>query len=171
MTGMSNLLAPKPRERTIRWDDPQALAAAARSMSGREFLEAILRDDLPLPPICRLIDFRFDRVEEGRVEMVLTPNESHYNPIGSVHGGIIATALDSVTGCAVHTMLPAGTGYTTLDLSVAYLRGITIETGPLRVTGRALQTGRRAAFAEADITDANGRTLATATSTLLVMER
>jgi acyl-coenzyme A thioesterase PaaI-like protein len=94
MIDMPTLSAQLPRERTIRWDDPRALAAAGQTMSGRDFLEAMLRGDVPLPPICHLVDFSIDRVDDGRVEMVLKPQESQYNPIGSVHGGIIATVLD-----------------------------------------------------------------------------
>ena len=78
------------RERATHWDDPDPLAEAGRTMSGRAFLDAILRGELPSPPICHLVDFTFDRIDDGRVEMVLTPQESQYNPIGSVHGGIIA---------------------------------------------------------------------------------
>jgi acyl-coenzyme A thioesterase PaaI-like protein len=111
------------RQRTIRWDDPHALAQAGRTMSGRAFLDAILKGELPPPPICHLVDFVFDEIGDGLVEMILNPHESQYNPIGSVHGGVIAIVLDSVMGCAVHTKLPAGRGYTTLEIKVNYLRG------------------------------------------------
>ncbi|MCD0417292.1 PaaI family thioesterase [Rubrivivax sp. JA1024] len=159
-----------PRERVIRWDDPQALAKAGRTMAGRDFLEALLRGDLPLPPICHLADFNFDVVDDGRVEMILNPHESQYNPIGSVHGGIIATVLDSVLGCAVHTRLPFGKGYTTLEIKVNYLRGITGETGPMRAVGRVLHLGSRTAMAEASLSDASGRLFAQASTTCLIFE-
>src|ERR1700676_708670 len=81
-----------PRERIVHWDDPRALAEAGPAMSGRDFLDAVLRGALPSPPICHLVDFTFERIDDGRVEMVLTQQESQYNPIGSVHGGIIATS-------------------------------------------------------------------------------
>jgi acyl-coenzyme A thioesterase PaaI-like protein len=97
-----------PRERIIHWDDPRALAEASRAMSGRDFLDAILRGALPSPPIAHLVGITFERIDDGRVEMALMPQESQYNPIGSVHGGIIATVLDSVMSCAVHTKLPLG---------------------------------------------------------------
>jgi acyl-coenzyme A thioesterase PaaI-like protein len=106
--GMPTVSPQLRRERAIHWDDPGALAEAGQTMSGRAFLDAILRGELPSPPICHLVDFTFDRIDDGRVEMVLTPQESQYNPIGSVHGGIIATVLDSVMAGAVHTKLPGG---------------------------------------------------------------
>src|SRR5271167_4265372 len=90
-----------PRERTIHWDDPRALAEAGRAMSGRDFLDAIVRGALPSPPVSYLVGITFERVDDGRVEMTMSPQEFQYNPIGPVHGGIIATLLDSVMGCAV----------------------------------------------------------------------
>lgn len=167
---MTSTSAHASRERIIRWDDPQALAKAGRSMAGRDFLDAILRGDIPLPPICHLANFNFDIVDDGRVEMILTPHESQYNPIGSVHGGIIATVLDSVLGCAVHTRLPLGKGYTTLEIKVNYLRGITSESGPMRAIGRVLHFGNRTAMAEASLTDASGRLCSQASTTCLIFE-
>ena len=99
-----------------------------------------------------------------------TPGPHAYNPIGVVHGGYAATLLDSACGVAVHSMLEAGQGYTTLELKVAYHRAITNDTGPVEAIGKVLTFGRRVAFAEAQLTDANGRLLASATSTLLVFE-
>ena len=99
------------------------------------------------------------------------PDESVYNPIGTVHGGYAATLLDSAVGCAVHSVLKAGQGYTTLELKVAYHRAMTKDTGPVRAEGRVIHAGRRAAFAEGQLTDAQGRLYATATSTLLVFDR
>jgi uncharacterized protein (TIGR00369 family) len=98
------------------------------------------------------------------------PAFRHYNPIGSVHGGYAATLLDSVMGLAVHTMLPPGTGYTTLEFKVSFIRGMTLDTGPVRSEGRTLNVGRRTATAEGRVTDAKGRLLAHATTTCLVFE-
>ena len=98
------------------------------------------------------------------------PGFRHYNPIGSVHGGYAATLLDSAMGLAVHTALPAGTGYTTLEFKISFIRGMTRDTGPVRTEGRTMNVGRRAATAEARITDAKGRLLAHATTTSLVFE-
>src|SRR5262245_24582410 len=107
-------------ERSVRidWDDPGALARASREMSGLEFLTKIVRGELPWPPIGKLLDLGPIEVAEGRAVFKVTPGERHYNPIGVVHGGLLATALDSTMGCAVHSTLPAGTAYTTVDLHV-----------------------------------------------------
>lgn len=154
--------------KTISWVDPRPQAAQALTMSGLDYLRAMKAGTIPAPPIASHINLEVVEVEPGRVVMAATPDESHYNPIGSVHGGFVATLLDSVCGCAVQTTLPAGTAYTSLDLSVSFLRGLTAETGRVVATGRVTKPGSRAAFVEADIRDADGRLLATATSTCLV---
>src|SRR5258708_4772865 len=102
--------APLVRERIVRWEDPEALAAAGRRMSGLEFFEAMRDGRLPPPPVCELIGFTVTEVGDGHVVMSTMPHEAQYTPIGTVHGGIIATLLDSVMGCAVHTKLPVGRG-------------------------------------------------------------
>ncbi|MCW2830744.1 MAG: aromatic compound degradation protein PaaI [Aeromicrobium sp.] len=154
--------------KTITWVDPRPQAAQALTMSGLDYLTAMKDGVLPAPPIASHINLEMIEVEPGVAVMAATPDESHYNPIGSVHGGFFATLLDSVCGCAVQTTLPAGTAYTSLDLNVSFLRGITTETGRVVATGRVTKPGSRAAFAEAEIRDAGGRLLATATSTCLV---
>jgi len=167
---MADLSSQSPRERTIHWDDPRALAEAGRAMSGREFLDAILSGALPSPPVTHLIGITFQRVGDGRVEMVLTPQESQYNPIGSVHGGIIATVLDSVMGCAVHTKLPLGRAYTTLEIKVNYLRGVNRESGPMSAIGWVVHLGRQTSMAEASLTDARGKLFAQASTTCLIFD-
>jgi uncharacterized protein (TIGR00369 family) len=167
---MATVAPQLPRERIIHWDDPFALAKAGRTMSGRNFLDAVLRGELPPPPICHLVDFTFERIDDGRVEMVLTPQESQYNPIGSVHGGIIATVLDSVMGCAVHTKLPLGRAYTTLEIKVNYLRGVNCESGPMTAIGRVIHLGRQTAMAEASLLDASRKLFAQATTTCLIFD-
>src|SRR6185295_4939079 len=99
------------RARTITWDDPLPAAASARGRSGLDYLHAIAAGDVPPPPIAVLLGFELVEVEEGRAVFAVTPQEFHYNPIGVVHGGLAATLLDSAMGCAVHSTLPAGTGY------------------------------------------------------------
>jgi uncharacterized protein (TIGR00369 family) len=123
------------------------------------------------PPIGRTMDFSLVEADRGRALFVGTPGEMHYNPMGGVHGGYAATLLDSACGIAVHTMLEPDQGFTTLELKVSYLRGMNERTGPVRAEGRVVNIGRRVAFAEADIRDADGRLMATATSTLLVLSR
>lgn len=108
------------------------------------------------------------RVEEGTAVFTCQPQESHYNPIGVVHGGLVCTLLDSALGCAVHTTLPAGIGYTSIEIRVSYLRPVTRHSGTLTCTGRVVKPGRRAAFAEGEVVDGAGKVVATATSSLLV---
>lgn len=123
------------------------------------------------PPIGRTLGFSLVEVDRGRAVFEGTPDERHYNPMGGVHGGYAATLLDSACGIAVHSMLKPDQGFTTLELKVSYLRGMSDTTGPVRAEGRVLNMGRRVAFAEADIRDADGRLMATATSTLLVLAK
>jgi uncharacterized protein (TIGR00369 family) len=123
------------------------------------------------PAIGETLDFALVEVEEGRVVFEGAPTRRVYNPIGTVHGGYAATLLDSACGCAVHSRLSPTQAYTTLELKVAYHKALTAETGPVRAEGRVITMGRRAAFAEAKLTDASGRLYASATSTLLVMDR
>lgn len=123
------------------------------------------------PGIMQSLDFEFIEVDAGLAVFAGVPGERAYNPIGSVHGGYAATLLDSACGCAVHSRLSPTQGYTTLELKVAYHKAISRESGTLRAEGRVITMGRRAAFAEARITDAQGKLYASATSTLLVFER
>jgi uncharacterized protein (TIGR00369 family) len=158
------------RTREYSWEDPHALAAAARSMSGLEFLQAMQAGRLPVPPIAQTLGFTGFTAEPGRAVFTCTPGEYHYNPIGVVHGGLHATMLDSAAGCAVQTTLPAGTGYTSLDLAVRFLRPVTADSGPVRAIGTVLHRSRRTALAEAQLVDAADRLLAHATSTCLIFE-
>ena len=140
------------------------------SMAGIDFVRAIFDGKLPAPPIMQTVEPFDSTAEPGVVVMHSIPGFRHYNPIGSVHGGYAATLLDSAMGLAVHTALPAGTGYTTLEFKISFIKGMTKDTGPVRAEGRTLNVGRRAATAEARMTDAKGRLLAHATTTCLVFE-
>lgn len=157
------------RTRTVTWEDPATGAAAARTMSGLDYLRALQRGELPAPPISALLGMAFETVEEGRVVFALVPSEEHYNPIGTVHGGIPATLLDSAMGCAIHTMLPAGAGYTTLQLDVKLVRGITTATGRLRCEGTIVHVGGRTATAQGHVVDETGTLYAHGTTTCLIM--
>ena len=138
-------------------------------LSGVEVLRKMISDGRG-PPIASTLQFVLAEIEPGRAVFRATPGPHAYNPIGVVHGGYAATLLDSACGCAVHSMLSASQGYTTLELKVAYHRAITNDTGPVAATGKIVSFGRRVAFSEAQLTDAQGRLLASATSTLLVFE-
>jgi uncharacterized protein (TIGR00369 family) len=140
------------------------------SMAGLDFVRAIFDGSLPTPPIMQTIEPFDSTAEQGVVVIHSIPGFRHYNPIGSVHGGYAATLLDSAMGLAIHTMLPPGTGYTTLEFKISFIKGMTHDTGPVRSEGRTLSVGRRTATAEGRITDAKGRLLAHATTTCLVFE-
>src|SRR6186713_521418 len=140
------------------------------SMSGLDFVRAIFAGRLPEPPIMQTVEPFDCTAEPGIVAIHSVPGLRHYNPIGSVHGGYAAILLDSAMGLAVQTALPAGTGYTTLEFKISFIKGMTEDTGPVRSEGKTLSVGRRAATAEARITDAKRRLLAHATTTCLVFE-
>jgi uncharacterized protein (TIGR00369 family) len=158
-----------PRQRTFTWADPVEGAATGAGMSGAEFFARIAAGTIPPPPILRTLDFDGVSFGDGTAVFRLTPREFHYNTLGGVHGGVFATLLDSACGCAVHTKLPAGTGYTSLDLSVKFLRPVTVATGTITAAGTVVHFGRRTALAEARITDDAGKVYATATSSCLVL--
>ena len=122
------------RTRTISWEDPRALSEAGKDLSGLEYLRKIVAGELPRPPIGELMNFNITELSEGRAVFTIEPAEYHYNPIGIVHGGLAATLLDSAMGCAVHSTLPAGGGYTTLEIKVNYIRPMTAETGRVPAT-------------------------------------
>jgi uncharacterized protein (TIGR00369 family) len=142
--------------------------AEAPTRSGLETLRQQLRGRAQ-GGIVTALDIDLVEIDEGRAVFAGTPGRQVYNPIGTVHGGYAATLLDSACGCAVHSMLGPGEGYTTLELKVAYHRAMTEATGEVRAEGRVVTIGRRTAFAEATLKDAAGRLYASATSTLLVM--
>jgi uncharacterized protein (TIGR00369 family) len=157
------------RTRTTTWHDPVASAAEGRALSGIEYLRAMQRGEIPPPPIAITLGFDLVEVEEGRVVFAVTPAEYHYNPIGVVHGGVASTLCDSAMACAVHSTLPPGTAYTTLELKVAFTRPLTRDTGRVTCEGRTIHVGGRTALAEARIVDAAGKLYAHATTTCLVM--
>ena len=157
------------RTRTFSWQDPLATAKAARGLSGLDFLRKIIAGELPQPPIARTLDYALVEAGEGRAVFAITPAEIHYNPIGMVHGGIPCTLLDSAMGCAVHTTLPVGVGYTTLELKVNIIKALAKDSGPLRAEGRVIHAGRSTAVAEGRMVDAAGKLYAHATTTCMIL--
>lgn len=141
--------APTPRDRAYTWADPQATAESMQQLSGLEVLRRISAGKLPRPPALDTLAIDPAEVEPGRVVFELTPAEWHYNPLGTVHGGVLATLADTALGCSVHSRLPAGIGYTTQGINVSFLRPVTIDTGRIRCEGTALNVGRRTAYATA----------------------
>ena len=162
-------MTPQERTRTHSWQDPLASAQAARGLPGLDFLRKIVAGELPAPPIAHTLDYALLEVEEGRAVFGIQPAEIHYNPIGMVHGGIPCTLLDSAMGCAVHSTLPAGVGYTTLELKVNIVKAIGKDTGPLRAEGRLIHAGRSTAVAEGRLVDGAGKLYAHATTTCLIL--
>ena len=140
----------------------------ARTMDGMTLLGEIVAGRLPAPPICRALGIWLEEVEYGRVVFGYEPVIEHYNPLGSVHGGIAATLLDSVMGCCIHTTLKAGIGYTTIEIKVNYVRAMTDKTGEVRAEGKIINVGARIATSEARLVDSAGKLLAHGTTTCLI---
>lgn len=155
--------------RTTTWDDPLELGRRARELSGLDFLRSLIAEGRRVP-IGETLGFRLVEVAEGRAVFEAEAGPWAYNPIGSVHGGWYAAVLDAPLGVALHTLLPRGVGYTTLELKVNIVRGVRPDTGVLRAVGRVVHRGRRTAVTEARMEDAEGRLYAHATSTCLIVE-
>ena len=166
---MSDTFDEKARTRTVSWEDPRSLAGAAHGLTGMEYLRKIVAGELPPPPMAVLMGFGLAELEEGRAVFTVEPAEFHYNPIGVVHGGLAATLLDSAMGCAVHSVLPANAGYTTLEIKVNYVRAMTAETGPVRCEASVIHVGGRTATAEGRIIDAAGKLYAHGTTTCIIL--
>lgn len=158
------------RERTYTWEDPKVFADPAAQLSGLDFLGKISSGELPAVPAGATTGVLPVGVGDGWAEFELEPAEWHYNPIGSVHGGMLAGLADSALGCAVHTKLPAGTGYTSLDLNIKFTRAANLDSGLLRCRAEVVTIGRRTATAEARIVDSQGRVVAHAIATCLIFE-
>ena len=158
------------RIRTFTWQDPHPTAAAGLTLSGFDYLSAMSRGEIPSPPLAATLGFDHfpAEVARGVVTFFFEPQEYHYNPIGSVHGGVISTLLDSASGCAVHSMLPAAAGYTSLELKVNFIRAVYAKTGIMHCTGTLISLGRRTAVAEAKLFDAADKLYAHCTQTCLI---
>lgn len=166
---MTNLQA--SRTRVITWEDPIAAVRPGKTISGLAYLKALQSGELPLPPIAAFMGMWITEVSEGQVVMAVEPSQSHYNQYGTVNGGVIATLLDSAPGCAVQSMLPAGTSYATLELKANYLRPITMETGTLYCEGKIIHLGGRIATAEGRLTDTEGKLYAHGTATYFLLRK
>ena len=152
----------------VTWEDPVATAAQALETDGIDFLQAIVDGRVPPPPIAQLLGMTVEKLAVGQVTFGLTTGEYLYNPIGSVHGGVFCTVLDSAMGCAVHSTLRAGQGYTTLELKVNLVKRLTVDVPTVTATGRVLTSGRRVATAEGQLTGPDGTLFAHATTTCLI---
>ncbi len=143
-------------------------AETLKSYDGLSFLKAIIAGEIPQPPMCVLLGFGLIEAAQGRAAFEGAPGPQHYNPFGTAHGGLAATMLDSALGCAVHSTLPAGDGFTTLEFKVNLVRAIGKDTGLLRAEARVLHRGRTVATAEADLRDLSGKLFAHATTTCMI---
>ena len=159
----------EPRSRTFSWTDPRETLAETVGLRGLEVLRRTIAGELPYPPIAEMFGMRLVEAEEGRVAWEAVPGEEHYNPIGTVHAGFATTLLDSAMGTAFVTLADAGTRWTTLELKANFTRPITAETGVVRCVGTIVHRGRTVVTTEARLEDGEGRLLAHATSTLLVL--
>ncbi len=157
------------RSRTITWSDPMAGATQAKTMSGQAYLDAMSAGTIDFPPLLHTLDFKVEGVTEGEAIFSFLPQEFHYNPIGTVHGGVITAMLDSAMGCSLHSLLEAGAGYTTLEIKVNFLKAITIKTGKLRAIGKVIHAGSRTALTEAQLTDEAGHVYAHGISTCMIL--
>ena len=158
------------RSRTLVWQDPVPTAAAGATMTGMEYMRAVAEARMPPPQIAVVMRMRPIEFGEGRAVFEGAPGEEHYNPIGVVHGGYAATLLDSALGCAVHTTLEAGVGYTSLGLEAKYVRPITRDTGRVLCEANVLYRGRRQATSEATLTAADsGKLLAHGSATCMIL--
>jgi uncharacterized protein (TIGR00369 family) len=149
--------------------DALALASRGLELSGLEYVHAIFAGELPQPPIAVLMGFRGVEARPGTAVFEMEPGPQHYNPIGSVHGGVALTLLDSAMGCAIHTLLEAGVRYATLEVKTNFVRPITAETGVIRCEGTVIHQGGRVATAEGRIVDSDGKLLAHGTTTCLIL--
>jgi len=158
------------RTRTFTWEDPMKGAMEATQMSGYDYLQAMGEGKIPLPPILHTLDFKVNHLEKGGVIFSFEPQEFHYNPIGSVHGGVITAILDSAMGCSLHSLLDAGVGYTTLELKVNFLKAVNTKTGLLKAVGKVIHAGSRSALVEAQLIDESGKIYAHAVSTCMILK-
>jgi uncharacterized protein (TIGR00369 family) len=159
------------RKRILEWTDPMTTLAVAAKSSGLDYLRGLASGEVPPPPMAILMNMEIASVDAGRVVFSGTPGEEHYNPHGTVHGGWAATMFDTALGCAVHSVLDVGFGYTTLDLHVNFVRPITRETGRIRCEAHVLHSGKRIATAEAKLLDGQGKLYGHATTTCLIIQR
>ena len=158
------------RSRTFSWSDPLATATALRDLPGLEAIRMVAAGELPPPPIAELLGMEITHAERGHVTFALEPAEWMYNPIGSVHGGVAATVLDSSLGCAIHTTLDAGVAYTTSDLQVRYVRAMSAGMGRVLAESRVVHSGRRLATAEGRLyVERDGKLLAHATTSCMIL--
>jgi uncharacterized protein (TIGR00369 family) len=170
MTAIQDAGTGVAHSRLVTWHDPITTQSSSASMSGLAYWRAVADGHLPPPPIAELLRMHPVEAEDGRATFTCTPDASMYNPLGVVHGGAVCTLLDTATACALHTTLPEGVSYTSVEIKVNYLKAVTVDSGTLTAVGTVVKAGSRIGFAEGSVTDASGKLVATATSTLLIFD-
>jgi uncharacterized protein (TIGR00369 family) len=161
------------REAELRQRMPQSGVPRPEQVAGKtgmQVFEAMFAGELPYPPIGETLDFLPVEIEPGRAVFQGRPQFRHYNPLGTVHGGWIATLLDSCVGCAVHSTLPAGKAYTTAELKINYVRPVTTRTPLLRAVGNVIHVGGRMATAEGRLVGPDGKLYAHASTTCFIFD-
>ena len=160
----------KQRERIYSWGNPLEGVEWSKYLSGLAYLLAIKRGEAPASPLMNTLEFSLGEIEEGKASFHFEPQEFHYNPNGSVHGGVITAILDSAMGCTLHSLLPKGMVYTTLELKINFLKMVRSETGMLTATGKMIHMGSKTALVEASLRDSNGKKYAYGVSTCMLLK-
>lgn len=164
-------MADDDRQRHYRWHDPAGHWSRLGELSGLDYLSAVIKGEVPPPPVAVAMRLALTEVSEGRVVYTGQPGEDFANDVGSVQGGWLAALIDAAIGSAVHSALPAGPRYTTLELKVNYVRAVAVDSGEMRCIAETLHMGRRTATARAWVEDAAGKLYAHATTTCLILPR
>ena len=157
------------RERTYSWGNPLEGVELSKNLSGFDYLTAIKKGEAPASPLLHTLDFSIGEVEKGSVSFFFEPQEFHYNPNGSVHGGVITSILDSAMGCTLHSLLPKGMVYTTLELKINFLKMVHAKSGVLTASGKMIHLGNSTALVEAELTDESGKKYAYGVSTCMLL--
>ncbi|AWM14826.1 PaaI family thioesterase [Flavobacterium sediminis] len=157
------------RQRNYSWEDPLKGINQAKNITGLEYLKGIFAGSIAAPPIFNTVDFKVISVEKGQVIFEFHPKEFHYNPVGSVHGGIVTTILDSAIGCSLLSTLPVKTTFTTLDLKINFVAKINTKTPVLKTHTKIIHQGKTTALLEADLIDNNGKVYAHTVSTCMIL--
>ena len=161
-------MEPHDNSRTHSWADPASIAAARTGLTGLEFMAAVREGEIAYPPSSGTLNFEIREFAAGTMSLSATPAEYQYNAMGTVHGGVVSTWLDSAMGYAIQTTLAADERFTTLDLNVRFIRPITAALGQLLASGMVEHRGRRTATARGELRDRDRRLLASATTTGMV---
>lgn len=156
------------KERSYTWEDPMPHIEKGMGLSGLDYMQKMIAGEMPPPPISQTMGFELSEVKEGRAVFTCIPADYHLNPLGTIHGGLACTLLDSAMSCAVHTTLPQGVAYTTLQVNINFTRAIRPDTGKLYCEGRVIHAGRQMATAEGTLRDENSKVYAHGTTTCLI---